>query len=521
MEYLWHAGVRFLQQSLHTKEPQIDEHLLQRDWQSELPFLAWKPTGALVCGFGSDGRAGYLCKDGTYVAFDDPRLGQYREVAEIKWRKQLAEMAKTAEECHDHIVDPENDEPLSRDILRARPEMAAWLNGDNPNYCPSIAERFIILPAFLDRRRRLSERSLMAAAAKCVTWLDVDGSPRQSAASQSINTSTVQPLEDSESTSMSKTPEPLQPCKAFISYSWDDDDHKAWTKDFATRLRQHGVDVTLDQWALIPGDQLPKFMETAIRENSYVVIVCTPNYKLKSDQRKGGVGYEGDIMTAEVRSDRNDRKFIPVLREGSWDTAMPSWLKGKYSINLSGSPYSEEQYNDLITTLHNYREQAPPIGKPPHFKTIREKATTLKKEHVNAAFQAIKIEGVLADEVGRPANDGSRGSALYSVPFKLNCTPSREWADLFIQTWDHPPQYTTSHRPGIARVYADRVILTRTTIEEVKDVHRDTLNLVVGTVNKQIEELSRRRRATEEAEQLRESQRRENIQRVAEDIKFE
>jgi len=313
------------------------------------------------------------------------------------------------------------------------------------------------------------------------------------------------------------------PPKVFISYSWDSDAHKTWTKELATRLRADGVDVTLDQWGLVPGDQMPKFMKTAIRENSYVVIVCTPTYKLKSDQRQGGVGYEGDIMTAEVLTDRNDRKFIAVLHSGTWNTAMPSWLKGKYSIDLSGDPYSEEQYRDLIVTLHNIREQAPPIGTAPRIKSIREEAKKFyrTKESTDAPFEPIKIEGVLADEAGRPANDGTRGSGLYSVPFKLNCPPTHEWGDLFVRTWDHPPQFTTRHRPGIARVQGDRIILTRTTIEEVKDVHRDTLKLVVEAVNDKIAELVRNRLAAEQARQVQEQRHRDNVQKVADEIKFE
>jgi len=323
---------------------------------------------------------------------------------------------------------------------------------------------------------------------------------------------------------MTNTPTDAQSPKVFISYSWDSPEHKSWTKELATRLRGDGVDVTLDQWGVVPGDQLPKFMETAIRENSYVVIVCTPNYKTKSDERKGGVGYEGDIMTAEVLTQRNDRKFIAALRSGSWNTSMPTWLSGKYSIDLSGDPYSAEQYADLLVTLHNKREQAPPIGKAPHFqKSIRAEAKKFypTTEPADAPFEPITIEGVLADEAGRPRNDGTRGSALYSIPFKLNRAPTHEWGDLFIRTWDHPPQYTTRHRPGIARVQGDRIILTRTTIEEVKDAHRDTLKLVVDTVNNEIIELLRKRRAAEDARQQHEQQHRENIQRIASDLKFD
>ena len=63
----------------------------------------------------------------------------------------------------------------------------------------------------------------------------------------------------------------------------------------------------------------------------------------------------------------------------------------------------------------------------------------------NTAFEPIKIVGVLADEVGKPLNDGTQGSALYAVPFKLSRAPTHEWSDLFVRTWDRPPRWTTSH----------------------------------------------------------------------------
>ncbi|MDC0275838.1 toll/interleukin-1 receptor domain-containing protein [Verrucomicrobiales bacterium] len=105
--------------------------------------------------------------------------------------------------------------------------------------------------------------------------------------------------------------------KAFVSYSWDDAPHKERVATLATELRGDGIETMLDQWHAIPGDQLPAFMEKEIRENDYVLITCTPNYKLKTDERKGGVGYEGDIMTAEVHTQGNHRKFIPILAKGS------------------------------------------------------------------------------------------------------------------------------------------------------------------------------------------------------------
>jgi hypothetical protein len=122
---------------------------------------------------------------------------------------------------------------------------------------------------------------------------------------------------------------------AFISYSWDDETHRACVRDLATRLRADGVDVRLDYWHTVPGDQLPEFMEREIRKNDFVIVVCTPKYKTKSEARTGGVGYEGGIMTAEVFAKQNHRKFIPVLARGGWAEAAPSWLSGSRYVDLS------------------------------------------------------------------------------------------------------------------------------------------------------------------------------------------
>ena len=149
--------------------------------------------------------------------------------------------------------------------------------------------------------------------------------------------------------------------RAFMSYSWDDEPHKIWVRDLATRLRTHGVDVTLDQWHSVAGDQLPEFMEKAIRGNDFVLIICTPRYKDRSDRRIGGVGYEGDIMTAEVLTTGNQRKFIPILRTGEWQDAAASWLLGKNYIDLKGAPYPEENYKVLSDTLKGKMPQIPPL----------------------------------------------------------------------------------------------------------------------------------------------------------------
>ena len=168
--------------------------------------------------------------------------------------------------------------------------------------------------------------------------------------------------------STSQVPAP----KAFISYAWGDDAHSLWVKDFASRLRGDGVDVTLDRWHAAPGDQIPAFMERAVRENDFVIAVCTPGYKSRSDVRAGGVGYEGDIMTAEVFTGANQRKFIPVLRSGIWNDAAPSWLLGRVYIDLTGDPYSEFRYEELLRALHGARGRGAADRPPAGFRCRRD-----------------------------------------------------------------------------------------------------------------------------------------------------
>jgi hypothetical protein len=309
---------------------------------------------------------------------------------------------------------------------------------------------------------------------------------------------------------------------AFISYSWDDEPHRDWVRRLAERLRADGVDVSIDRWGTAPGDQLPAYMEKAIRDNQFVVIVCTPRYKRRSDAREGGVGYEGDIMTAEVMTSQNNRKFIPVLRSGKWTEAAPSWLAGKYHIDLTGDPYSERQYEDLVRTLLEIRETPPPIGKP-MATLVRDasRGSDPRYGSTNSEFEDIKITRVIVEDITAPRNDGTHGNALYSIPFALSRRPPTEWAKMFGGNWSHPPQFTTMHRPGIASVQGATITLNGTTIEEVESYHRDTLQLAVAETNKEYREWQgeQERRRTRETTLREEHQKR--IEDTSKRIKFD
>jgi len=308
--------------------------------------------------------------------------------------------------------------------------------------------------------------------------------------------------------------------KAFISYSWDNEEHKKWIRELAIRLRSDGIDVTLDQWHLIPGDQLPEFMERAVRESDYVLIVCTHKYKDRSDNRQGGVGYEGDIITAEFMTKRNHRKFIPILRQPPWADSAPNWMSGKYYIDFSSSPYLQKDYDDLVTTLLGIREKAPPVGVAKKGEALANITPNNSKAKTFSDFEPIQITGIIADQVGVPRNDGTPGSGLYRIPFRLTQQPPREWIELFVNNWNHPPRFTTMHRVGIASIVGDTVILDGTTIEEVRDYHRETLILVIQETNKGYKEFFERRQKAAERKQEEVSTHKQNIDDISNQIKF-
>ena len=134
--------------------------------------------------------------------------------------------------------------------------------------------------------------------------------------------------------------------KVFISYSWDSEEHKAWVLAFANRLRKDGIDAILDQTHLHLGGRTPQFMERSVRDSRSVLVICTEGYKQRFDGRTGGSGYEGHIITADIISSAGTNKFIPVLRQGDWTTALPTALGGVYGVDLRSD--SVEVYKELV-----------------------------------------------------------------------------------------------------------------------------------------------------------------------------
>ena len=299
--------------------------------------------------------------------------------------------------------------------------------------------------------------------------------------------------------------------KVFISYSWESKEHSDWVNSLADKLLADGIEAIIDNYDVSPGDRLPKFMESSIRDSDYVIIICTEEYKRKANNREKGVGYESHIISAELYNNHNDRKFIPIIRQGDFNTAVPTYLDGKLAIDLRGNPFNETSYKDLIASIFKFKKK-PKVGIRPYYLD--------EYEPISIEGEDIKIIGIISNEVTLPRNDGTRGSALYSIPFRLSSKPTRIWSELFLKNWDYPPRFTSMHRPGIARVASDKIILDGTTIEEVKQYHRDTLILCVEKTNEEEKQIRKREEQLKRKKQEERENHYRNIDDISKDIKF-
>ena len=304
--------------------------------------------------------------------------------------------------------------------------------------------------------------------------------------------------------------------KAFISYSREEKEHELWVKELADKLISDGIDASVDQYDLQLGNRLPQFMEQSITNSDYVLIICTPIYKKKSDARIGGGGYEGHIISGELFSKGNEKKFIPVVRKGRISDVLPVCLQGKYAIDFSDSTNYELNYPDLITTLFG-KNKKPIIGRKPAY--VLSQGNKNKDANYNDGGP-IRILGIITDEVTVPKMDGTGGSALYKIPFRLSKRPSKLWTNIFLQEWEYPSHFTCMHRPGIASVYGDQIILDGTTIEEVRDYHRETLILCIENANKKEKMIIEEQQKQEIIEQQRKNDHYTNVDSIANDIKF-
>ena len=151
----------------------------------------------------------------------------------------------------------------------------------------------------------------------------------------------------------------------FVSYSWDNEEHKKWVRKLSDVLRtDYGIYTLLDQY-LRKGEDLVCFMDRGIGIADRVLVIGTPNYKIKSEsiEQNGGVRFEDQIITINMYRGAK-AKFIPILREGTFESSFNALLGVK-----SGFDFSDDiKYYSNLSALSDElwgtpKNVAPPLGK--------------------------------------------------------------------------------------------------------------------------------------------------------------
>jgi formylglycine-generating enzyme required for sulfatase activity len=157
----------------------------------------------------------------------------------------------------------------------------------------------------------------------------------------------------------------------FISYSHDSRTHRDWVRQLAEQLREKGVDVILDQWDLRPGADVVRFMEQGIVAAERVLMVCTANYVAKAEERKGGAGFEGMIVTGQVAQATETIKFVPIVRDNP-RARIPAFPGQRLWLDFRDDGRFDEILLELLHDLHEVpRYVKPPLGPNPFAPTFR------------------------------------------------------------------------------------------------------------------------------------------------------
>lgn len=305
------------------------------------------------------------------------------------------------------------------------------------------------------------------------------------------------------------------PASIFISYSHAD---KELARVLAEELRQHGLRVWIDEGELKVGDSLIERIATAIAEIDFFLALVSESSRESNWCRKElALAVTGELGREGV-------KVLPIRVDGA---PMPESLLDVLYLELDAANVADvatrvadavPRHQAEAQTTKTKRQQS---GRSPVRAGTTSAAPATSQTAVSDEVQPIQIVGIVEEGVGRPRNDGSAGSALYRIPLRLSRRPSEVWARHFVETWNRPPRYTTTHRPGIASVSGDTVILNGTTMAELERYHVETLRHVLERVNTDVaeHEQKERVRAELEAEQQREHD--QSVRDIADRIKFD
>ncbi|MGD9528665.1 MAG: toll/interleukin-1 receptor domain-containing protein [Dehalococcoidia bacterium] len=268
----------------------------------------------------------------------------------------------------------------------------------------------------------------------------------------------------------------------FISYSHADAE---LARGIATGLGARNYYVWIDEGQLKVGDSLVTAIGDAIDRVDFLIALVSQE-SVQSNWCNKEIAL---AMTGEI-----NRRGISVLPCRVGDVDMPSSLSDKLYLRVEASdPEAAVAELDKHMRLHvapgdpipprRQRPTAPSTVSVPRVTRQFGKLAGLTEPQFDP-HSPVSMSGVNLNGVTLPRNDGTRGSALYRVPIEVEPTPDYIWSELFVRHWNRPSSWTMTHRPGIASVVGNEIILDGTTMDELERYHMATLRLAVDSANR-------------------------------------
>lgn len=202
--------------------------------------------------------------------------------------------------------------------------------------------------------------------------------------------------------------------KVFISYSWEETEHQDWVLKLAGDLQSiYGIEVIIDRANIKPGSDLPYFMENSIDKADKVLVILTPEYKVKAESRNKGVGYETTMLSQELfESPITKIKIIPILRKGNKETSSPRFLSSKAYHSMVDDNNYDYQLFDLAKAISDESMvNLPPLGPVVDFSSkqidpIIAKAKSIASEEkineeINRLLFSYDGKRIADDEISR------------------------------------------------------------------------------------------------------------------------
>lgn len=287
-----------------------------------------------------------------------------------------------------------------------------------------------------------------------------------------------------------------------VSYAWGTDEQDLRVKTLVDQLIGDGIEVTYDRYDLHDGADVNAFMEqVAARGNiRKVIALCTPKYVQRMNDRQGGSGQEGMIMSPGVYQQLRDsvnpeageqsRRFIPVIFERNPELPedghyhVPTMFGSMKYIDMTTPASYDVNYDQLLRFLldkpewirpplgqvpAHLREEAPPtLPSHPQFLTLKRRLEQDKATTATWRDYFSQVEAALLDL--QPAIQGTVGHSTFdfSVGFEETerFTPVR---DEFIQAIQLGLQHDQLPMSEVMRFFEQLANLNSTLQEQHRD----------------------------------------------------